>query len=228
MRRIAMVVVCLSVLACAQGTYTGGATWNGGGVLGNGYVHGSPGGDLPLPDFTAQGGVPLSLPQLWVDPMEPFVQGIDQTIYVGASANGCPTNTPTGACTYYSGDASGKNPLQEASDNWCAAPDQRWDVRVTHGTSYNFGSGAWMWCTKYNGTPPTRYLVFHSDCTASTPCSGANSNGLTNDLGYNPLGRLVLSHGINDMLSPPCLRWGSAITAARDSLGFRVSITRCR
>jgi hypothetical protein len=219
MRRIAMVMLCLSALGYGQSTYSGEATWNGGGVLGTGYLQGSAGSDLPLPDFTVQGGVPLSLPQSWVDPMEPFVQSVDQTIYVGTNANGCPTNTPTSACTYYTGDSSGKNPLQEASDNWCALSggsyDQRWDVVVTHGTTYNFGStNPWTWCTKYNATAPTEYLVFHSDCTAASPCTG------TNDLGYNPMGRQVCSHGINDVLSPPIPSMGQRNHGCQGYLGF--------
>lgn len=207
MRRIAIVVVCLCCLVSAQGTYTGGATWGGGGIWGAGFQSGSQYSDLPLPDFTSQGGVPLSLPQLWVDPLEAFAQAIDNTVYIGNTSNGCP-NAPArtnylgqvksaGQCDYYDSNGSG---IQSVTNDWCALSgggyDQRWDVVITHGTLYNWGNGSWTWCTKYNGTVASKYLVFHTDCSASSPCTG------TNDLGYNPDGRQVCSHGINDMLIP--------------------------
>ena len=211
MRRIAMVVVCLSAIASGQSIYSGAGSWSGGGTWGPGLQHGGPGGDLPLPDFTAQGGVGLSLPQKWVDAMEPFSQTIENTVYVGnAMTGGCPTAPArtnyksqaknAGDCDFGDTDGSG---LETVLSDWAglagANYDQRWDVVVTHGTTYTLSctnGQCWIWPSKYNGAIPTKYIVYHSDCTPAQPCSG------TNDLGYNPAGRQVCSHGMNDMLGP--------------------------
>src|SRR5215471_683594 len=207
MRRVAMAVVCLCGVVLGQGSYKGAANWTGGGSWGTGFQSSPQYSDLALPDFTSQGGVALSLPQAWVDPMEAFGQAIDNAVYIGNTSNGCPNATSrtnylgqaksAGQCDYYDANGTG---IQQVTNDWCGlaggAYDQRWDVVVTHGTAFNFGNGAWTWCTKYNGTAAGKYLVFHSDCGAASPCAG------TNDLGYNPAGRQVCSHGINDLLSP--------------------------
>ena len=226
MRRVSIVVVCLCGLALAQGRYTGGATWIGSGIWGAGFPSGSELSDLPLPDFTSQGGVMLSLPQAWVDPMEAFNQTIDNLVYIGNTSNGCP-NAPArtnylgqtksaGQCDFYDSNGAG---LTQVANDWATLSggsyDQRWDVVITHGTAYNFGNSAWIWPAKYNGTHATKYLLFHSDCTALSPCTG------TNDLGYNPLGRTVCSHGINDFgLTPPLPDAGQRNHGCQGYLGF--------
>lgn len=138
--------------------------------------------DLPLPNFSPA----LTLPQSQPDPGVPGTQTTQQTIYIGNST--CPTAP---ARTNYLGqaksatvcdyaDAIGTG-LQTTTNDWCAAADQRWDVIITHGTSFNFGGVAWVWCTKPGAT---KFLSFHSD----TP---------------NPRGRQVCSHGMQDVVSPP-------------------------
>lgn len=143
-------------------------------------------GDLPLPTFSP---TVLSLPNVFVNPMAPFSQIIQQTIFIGNST--CPTapartnykGQAKGAtvCDYIDADGTGN---QTVMTDWCSAADQRWDVVWTHGSSFNSGSSPWTWCDKYNGAQTTQFIVFHSD----TP---------------NPRGRMVCSHGLQDVLTPP-------------------------
>jgi len=223
MRRIAIVVMCLCGLVWAQAGYTGGATWTGGGIWGAGFQSGPGYSDLPLPDFTSQGGVTLSLPQVWVDPLEAFSQTISNTVYVGNISNGCPTAPArtnyksqvksAGQCDFADTDGTG---LATVMSDWAGAPDQRWHVVVTHGATFtlNCSNGTcWVWNTKYNGTAPSKYLTYGSDCTAATPCTG------TNDLGYDPPGRQVCSHGVNDYLMPALPSMGQRNHGCQGFLG---------
>ena len=161
------------------------------------------GTDLPLPVFTPTA---LLLPQLWVDPMVPFTQTIQQTVYIGNST--CPTAPArtnykgtvlsAGQCDYVDSNGTGNS---TTLTDWCAAADQRWDVIWTHGSSFNTGSSPWTWCDKYSGVPTTKYIVFHSD----TP---------------NPRGRQVCSHGSQDVLTPPLPDAGQRNHGCAGLLGF--------
>jgi hypothetical protein len=153
-------------------------------------------GDIPLPTFTPTA---LLLVQAFVDPMAPFRQTIQQTVYVGNST--CPTAP---ARTNYKGVALGATvcdyvdstttALQTIINDWSGfastgvctgsgtfGADSRWDVIWTHGSTF---AGKWTWCDKYNGTPTTKFIVFHSDTG-------------------NLRGRQVCSHGMQDVLTPP-------------------------
>jgi hypothetical protein len=151
--------------------------------------------DISLPIFSP---TPLLLPTAFVNPLAPFSQVITNTVYIGASANGCPTNVGS-ACTYYTGDGGSVLPPQEAINAWAAAPDNRWDVVVTNNSDYDFGSTAWTWPDKYGAT---QWIVFHSD-------------------NPNPRGRLVCSHGMQDYgLTPPFPDAGQRNHGCKGYLGF--------
>lgn len=150
-----------------------------------------PGSDLPLPVFSPTA---LLLPQTFANPEEPFTQSVQQTVYIGNGANGCPTAPArtnykgvvlaSTQCDYFDSNGTGLNTVLT---DWASGTygDQRWDVKVTHGTSYNFGGTPWTWPDKYNASPAiSQWIVIESDQP-------------------NPRGRQVCSHGIEDILTPP-------------------------
>lgn len=158
--------------------------------------------DIPLPNFAVEDGSPLQLP-IGVNPLAYFSMGSPtHTVYIGDTAHGCPKapgangSSSQSYCTYAS-----SNPGGGAADDLTAVnavtgawDGTYWDVWVTHGSHFD-SSTPWVW--PY--VAATGWLVFHSDCTQTSPCVG------TNDLGYNPRGRQVCSHGPMDQLTNPPL-----------------------
>jgi hypothetical protein len=101
-------------------------------------------------------GLP-ALPQAWVNPQE----------YPVSSTTGWDVikNIPGD----YPATIAG---LQQATDAWCAAPDQSWLVKVAAGTLISSNS-TWTWCVKSGAT---KYFVARS----STPLLNGNTVCSTN------------------------------------------------
>jgi len=191
-------ILLLVGTCCAQSTGSGSSVIFGDFIDG---ISGAQAEDIPLPNFAAVDGSPLQLP-IGVNPLAYLSVGAPtHTVYIGDTAHGCPKapgsagSTSQSYCTYASQNSGGAfddfTALNAVTSAWDGT---YWDVWVTHGSRFD-SSAAWIW--PYVGA--TGWLVFHSDCTQASPCTG------TNDLGYNPRGRQVCSHGSMDQLTNPAL-----------------------
>ena len=192
-------ILLLVGTCCAQSTGSGSS------VISGNFIDGSSIGqaeDVPLPNFTVVDGSPLQLP-IGVNPLAYLAVGAPtHTVYIGDTARGCPKapgangSTSQTYCTYMSNNPGGGVPDDFTALNAVTAAwdGTYWDVWVTHGSHFDSPT-PWIW--PY--VAATGWIVFHSDCTQASPCPG------TNDLGYNPRGRQVCSHGGMDQLTNPPL-----------------------
>ena len=175
--------------------------------------------DVAIPTFPDG---PLLLPT-GIDPLTYTESGPPtHTVYLDDNSNSCP-KSPAG-CGIYSGHVNSSGvcsgctlitpftghadftDLNTITSNWDGT---YWDSWVTHGAHFD-STLPWIWPDKFGATA---FLDFHSDCvglsqawvlgSAPLPCSG------TNDLGYNPRGRQVTTHGSLDIgLNPPVPNMG--------------------
>lgn len=194
-------ILLLVGTCCAQSIGSGHGSISGSFIDGPGVGQ----ADIALPDFAVVDGSPLQLP-IGVNPLAYLSAGAPtHTIYIGDTAHGCPKapgangSTSQTYCTYASNNPGGAfddfTALNAVTSAWDGT---YWDVWVTHGSHFD-SAMAWTW--PY--VAATASLVFHSDCTQASPCPG------TNDLGYNPRGRQVCSHGMMDSgLNPPLPNMG--------------------
>lgn len=177
--------------------------------------------DVLFPDFTQIDGVPFQLP-LGFDSMAYTKAGAaTHTVFIADGSHQCPksasgllggavtggfgSGTNPSGCGIFSGAVGGtltlvtaiapanvvssSSPLDVVTAAWDGT---QWDPWVTHGSTFEYGSGfgvgssPWTWPDHFGATG---FLIFHSDCIQSSPCTS------TNDLGYNPRRRQVCSHG---------------------------------
>jgi hypothetical protein len=157
--------------------------------------------DVCLPDYQAQGGTPLQLPQGF-NPLGWYNQANAVSIFIGTTINGCPkaparTNPlnnilSSTQCDYYSPDLTA---FQSVVYDWSTNGAPAWNVYVTHGShfdSYLNGSNSspWVWqdavTISNNGFVTggaNNFIVFDSDCQPPGSVTSYKINGV-----YTPLG----------------------------------------
>lgn len=113
--------------------------------------------DIPFPSW-------LPIPATF-DINEAYFQFIDQTIYLGANATGCPLNSGS-VCDYY----PGKGGMSDTNPCTAIFKDRdgtkRIDVIVTHGVDFDWTSRP---CYAWTTVPkPIKYIRFRSDTPLPT------------------------------------------------------------